>query len=220
MKPDFDRAAIAAMNILIEHNITETPIVTMPIIKNYPGVRVMSFTHMADVAGVERGDLVPVFGANQDAVTFKLGMSIDDVKYVVIYNMRLPHEIICRGLARELGHIVLGHDGVTRPQEVRLAEAMCFAHHLLSPRPIIRMIQESPMPLTLNAMTNTVGCSEECVEDMQGIPGAHVQPELNRQVRELFARGISEYIRFHLASPKQDHSPLVDLGTYMENYEE
>ena len=220
MKPDFDRAAIAAMNILIEHNITETPIVTMPILKNYPGVRVMSFAHMADQAGVERSDLIPVFGANQDAVTFHLGMSIEDVKYVVVYNMRLPHEIICRGLARELGHIVLGHDGVTRPQDVRLAEAMCFAHHLLSPRPIIRMIQESPMPLTLNAMTNTVGCSEECVEDMQEIPGVHVPPELNRQVRELFSRGISEYIRFHQASPKQDHSPLVDLGTYMDNYEE
>ena len=137
MEPNYDRAAIAAMKILVRHNITETPIVTMPILKNYPGVRVMSFTHMADMAGMERSDLVPLFGTNQDAVTFHLGMSIEDVEYVVVYNMRLPHEIICRGLARELGHIVLGHDGVTRPKEVRLAEAMCFAHHLLSPRPII-----------------------------------------------------------------------------------
>lgn len=220
MTPDYDRAAIAAMNILIEHQITETPIVTMPIIKNYPGVRVMSFTHMADEAGIDRNYLVPAFGSNQDAVTFHLGMGIEDVKYVVVYNMRLPHEIICRGLARELGHIVLGHDGVTRPQEVRLAEAMCFAHHLLSPRPILHMIQQSEMPLTLSAMTNTVGCSEECVEDMQVIPGAHVPAELNRQVRDLFARGISEYIRFHLAAPRKDHSPLVDLGTFMDNYEE
>jgi hypothetical protein len=192
----------------------------MPILKNYPGVRVMSFTHMADAACIERGDLVPLFCTNQDAVTFKLGMGINDVNYVVVYNMRLPHEIICRGLARELGHIVLGHDGVTRPQDVRLAEAMCFAHHLLSPRPILRMIQESDMPLTLSAMTNTVGCSEECVEDMQTIPGAHVPKELNRQVRAQFARGIKEYIRFHLAAPRKDHSPLVDLGTFMDNYEE
>ena len=220
MKPDFDRAAIEAMKILIKNEITETPIVTMPILKNYPGVRVMSFTHMADEAGIDRADLVPVFGTNQDAVTFHLGMGIEDVKYVVVYNMRLPHEIICRGLARELGHIVLGHDGVTRPQDVRLAEAMCFAHHLLSPRPILRMIQESEMPLTLSAMTNTVGCSEECVEDMQTIPGAHVPKELNRQVKSQFARGINEYIRFHLAAPRKDHSPLVDLGTFMDNYEE
>ena len=32
--------------------------------------------------------------------------------------------------------------------------------------------------------------------------------------------GIKEYIRFHLASPKKDKSPLVDLGTFMDNYEE
>lgn len=218
MKPDYDRAAIKAMEMLIEHQITETPIDPMPILKNFPGVRIMSFAHMADDAGVERDDLIPLFSKNQDAVTFRLGMNIEDVEYVVVYNMRLPHEIICRGLARELGHIVLGHDGVTRQQDVRLAEAMCFAHHLLSPRPIIRMIQESDMPLTLSAMTNTVGCAEECVEDMQSIPGAHVPKELNRQVKELFARGIKEYIRFHLASPKKDKSPLVDLGTFMNGY--
>ena len=220
MKPDYERAAIAAMKILIDHKITETPIVTMPILKNYPGVRVMSFTHMADEAGVDRDDLVPLFSKNQDAATFLLGMPIEGVKYVVVYNMRLPHEIICRGLAREFGHIVLGHDGVTRPQGVRLAEALCFAHHLLSPRPIIHMIQQSKMPLTLSAMTNTVGCSEECVESMREIPGVRVPKELNRQVRDLFARGIQEYIRFHSASPKQDHSPLLDLGTYMDGYEE
>lgn len=220
MVPDYDRAAIAAMEMLVNNNITETPIVTMPLIKSYHGVRVMSFAHMADEAGVDRDDLIPMFNKNQDAATFHLNMEIEDVTYVVVYNLRLPHEIICRGLARELGHIVLGHDGVTRPKDVRLAEAMCFAHHLLCPRPIIRMIQESKMPLTLSAMTNTVGCSEECIEDMQSIPGAHVPKELNRKVRDLFARGIGEYIRFHLASPKKDKSPIVDLGTYMDNYEE
>lgn len=220
MNPDFDRAAIKAMEILIENNITETPIDPMPILKNYPGVRVMSFSHMADDAGVERDDLVPMFSVNQDAVTFHLGMDIEDVKYVVIYNMRLPHEIIYRGLARELGHIVLGHDGITRPKDVRLTEALCFAHHLLSPRPIIRMIQESDMPLTLSAMTNTCGCAEECIDDMREIPGVHVPAELNRKVKALFARGIGEYIRFHRASPKKDKSPLVYLGNFMDYYEE
>ena len=220
MKPDYDRAAIKAMEILIEHNITETPIDPLPILKNYPGVRVMSFAHMADDAGVERDDLIPLFSVNQDAVTFHLGMNIEDVKYVVVYNMRLPHEIINRGLARELGHIVLGHDGITRPKDVRLTEALCFAHHLLSPRPIIRMIHESDMPLTLSAMTNTCGCAEECIEDMQMISGTHVPKELNRKVRELFSRGIGEYIRFHLASPKKDKSPVIDLGTFMDHYDE
>ena len=220
MKPDFDHAAIKAMEILIEHNITETPIDPMPILKNYPGVRVMSFAHMADDAGVERNDLVPLFSVNQDAVTFHLGMDIEDVTYVVVYNMLLTHESVYRGLARELGHIVLGHDGITRPKDVRLAEALCFAHHLLSPRPIIRMIQESDMPLTLSAMTNTCGCVEECIDDMREIPGVHVPAEMNRQVRDQFSRGIQEYIRFHLAAPVVDRSPRVDLGGFMDYYVE
>lgn len=220
MTPDYDRAAIAAMNLLVEHNITETPIKPMPILLAYPGVRVMPFTHMADEAGIDREDLVPLFGSNQDAVTFHLGMEIEGVKYVVVYNMRLPFEIIWRAVARELGHIVLGHDGVTRSMEVRRAEAMCFAHHLISPRPIIHLIQESGVPLTMNVLANTTGCSEECVDDMRIIPGAHVPKELNKQVRDLFERGINEYLRFHAASPVKDHSPLIDFGTYMDNYEE
>ena len=220
MKPDFDRAAIAAMQILIDNHVTETPIVPLPILLSYSGVRVISFAKMANEVNMERDELVPLFVHNQDAATFKLGMEIDDVEYVVAYNMRLPFEIIWRGLARELGHIVLGHDGITRPYEVRKAEAMCFAHHLLSPRPIIKMIQESGLDLTMNVLSDTTGCIDECVEDMAEIPGAHVPPEMNRAVREQFSRGIMEYIRFHNASKKVDHSPLVDLGTFMNNYEE
>ena len=218
MKPDFDRAVTAAMQLLIDHRITETPIMPLPILKNYPGVRVISFAKMANEANMERDELVPLFVRNQDAATFKLSMEINGVSYVVAYNLRLPFEIIWRGLARELGHIVLGHDGVTRPYEIRRAEAMCFAHHLLSPRPILRMLQESGFPLTMNVLSDTTGCIDECVEDMAEIPGAHVPAEMNRAVREQFARGINEYIRFHSAAKKVDHSPVVDLGTFMENY--
>lgn len=219
-KPDYDRAAIAAMKVLLENHITETPVVPLPILKKYPGVRVISFTHMADAAGIERNDLVPLFGSNQDAATFHLSSDIDDVEYVVVYNMRLPYEIIWRGIARELGHIVLGHDGLSRTTKARMAEAMCFAHHLLSPRPIIHMIQESNVPLTINVLASTTGCSDECVDDMQMIPGVHVPPELNRQVRDLFSHGIQEYIRFQKAANKIDRSPVVDFGTFMDYYED
>ena len=218
--PDYEQAAIKAMQILLDSNITETPVNPLPIMLHHPGVRVMPFTTMADRAGIEREDLVPLFGTNQDAATFHLDLDISDIRYVVVYNMRLPFEIIWRGIARELGHIVLGHDGATRPADVRMAEAMCFAHHLISPRPIIRLIQESGMPLTMSALANTTGCSDECVEDMQQIPGVHIPAEMNRQVKKLFARGINEYIRFHVSSPMVDRSPLIDLGTYMDYYEE
>ena len=60
MNADFDRAAIAAMKLLIEHQFTETPIKPMPILLSYPHVRVMPFTHMASEAGLERDDLIPL----------------------------------------------------------------------------------------------------------------------------------------------------------------
>lgn len=207
-----------AMQTIIENHIKETPIDSLSILLRQPGVRVMSFTKFASQAGIERHELVPMFGSNQDAATFNLDM-IDGVRYVVVYNMRLPFDIVWRGVARELGHIVLGHDGQTRPSDVRLAEAVCFAHHLISPRPILHMIRQS-IPLTMNVLTATTGCSDDCVDELRTIPGAHVPSDLNKEVRDLFARGIDEYIRFYKASDREDRSPLIDVGTYMDNYEE
>lgn len=219
MIPDYDRAATMAMKTLIDNHITETPIDSLSILLKQPGVRVMSFTRFATRAGIERHDLVPMFGGNQDAATFNLDMNLDGVRYVVVYNQRLPFDIVWRGVARELGHIVLGHDGQTRPSDVRLAEAICFAHHLISPRPILHMLREA-VPLTMNVLTATTGCSDECVDEMRDIPGAHVAPEINRKVKELFARGITEYISFYKAAQKQDKTPVIDFGSFMEGYEE
>lgn len=220
MIPRYTEAAAAAMQLLIDHNITETPIVPMPILKSWPGVRVISFARMATEANLERDELIPLFVANQDAANFRIRNAIDGVDYVVVYNTRLPYEIIWRGLARELGHIVLGHDGKQRPPMLRRAEAMCFAHHLLSPRPILKMLQESGIPLTMNVLSDTTGCTDQCLWDMQETPGVRVPPELNRKVRGLFERGISEYIRFRQNCKHPDRSPLVDFGMYMEHYEE
>lgn len=216
MSPDFDRAAILAMETLISNSISATPIDSLSILLKHPGVRVISFTRFAAQAGMDRHDLVPLFGENQDAATFRLGM-IEGVEYIVVYNLRLPYEIIWRGVARELGHIILGHDGVTRPADVRMAEAMCFAHHLISPRPIIHMLQEAG-PLTMAKLTDTTGCSDDCVEGLRNTPGVHVPAELNRKVRDQFSRDIREYIRF--SSVAQKKAPALDLGSYMDFYEE
>ena len=219
-KPDFDRAATAATQLLLDNHICETPVNPLPILLNYPGVRVLPYTKMALDAGIDRTELVPIFG-NQDAASFHLNLpGLDDVKYVVVYNMRLPFEIIWRAVARELGHIVLGHDGLTRPMDVRMAEALCFAHHLISPRPVIRLLQESGLPFTLSILSNTTGCSDECVDEMQRIPGAHVPKELNRQVKELFRPHIDEYISFHRSAKKPDNSHIINFGTFMDLYEE
>ena len=58
------------------------------------------------------------------------------------------------------------------------------------------------------------------VDDLQKIPGVNVKPEINAKIRDMFRPHITEYINFHKSSPKQDKSPVLDLGTYMDNYEE
>lgn len=220
-KPDYDRAASAAMQLLVDNHFTETPINPMPVLMSFPGVRVLPYAKMATDAGMDRQDLIYLFG-NAEASTFYLNpvsSGLDDVRYIVVYNMFMPSEIIWRGIARELGHIVLGHDGVTRENKARMAEALCFAHHLISPRPVLRLLQEKG-PLTMNVLINTTGCSYECVEELQTIPGARVPAELNRQVRDLFAPHLLEYLNFYHSSAKQDTSPFVYLGSFMDGYEE
>ena len=220
MTPDFEKAAAAAMNLLIEKHITKTPIDALDILLNTDGVRVMTFSSMALETGKDREQLVPLFGENQDAVTFRLEKSIDGVQYVVVYNMFLTVDIVMRGIARELGHIILNHDGATRETSVRMAEAKCFAHHLLSPRPVIRMMNDACLPVTLDVLAETTGCSSDCVADLQEIPGVHISKELNRKVKELFSKEIGEYVRYKKASKKMDNSPVVDFGRFMDYYEE
>lgn len=220
MSPDFDRAAAAALELLAEKKITQTPIDALSLLLDFPRVRVISFSRMASEAGEKRGDLVPLFGENQDAATFNLVSPIEGVDYVVVYNRFLTVDVVMRGIARELGHIVLGHDGQTRPADVRLAEAKCFAHHLLSPRPIIRILQESGAPLTQNVLSDTTGCSGQCVDELRTIPGVRVPGKLNETVRDLFSRGINEYLRFHRDCGAPDNSPVLDLGSFMDGYVE
>ena len=220
MQPNYKAAAAAAMNILIENNITVTPIDSLSILLSRPGVRVMTFSEMATETGTDRDDLVPLFGKNQDAVTFKLPQPIDGIDYVVVYNRFLLMDVVSRGIARELGHIIMGHDGQTRPAEVRKAEALCFAHHLLSPRPIISLLQDAGLRITLDILAETTGCSSDCVEGLQAIPGVHVSKEINQQVRKQFEKEILEYVRFRSASHKKDTSPEIDFGSFMDNYED
>ena len=220
MLPNYEAAAAAAMNLLIRKNITSTPIDSLSILLSTPGVRVMTFSEMATETGENRDELVPLFGKNQDAALFKLMQPIDGVDYVAVYNRFLLEDVVSRGIARELGHIVMGHDGQTRPAEVRLAEAHCVAHHLLSPRPVIRLLQESGIRITLDILAETTGCSSDCVEGLQAIPGVHVPKEINQQVKKQFEKEILEYMRFRSASHKKDTSPEIDFGSFMDNYED
>lgn len=217
MKPNYDLAATKAMETIVVNKITTAPIIPLPIFKRTPGVLVVSFAEMSDLADIERNKLVPMFGASQDAATFHV--TSGKLKYIVVYNQRLPMYMLQRALARELGHIILGHDG-TRPEEVRTAEAYCFAHHLLCPRPLIHAIQQAGIKLTVEVVGSVTGCYERCLSAMRKEPSANVPSFLNAAVHDQFKEYIQNFIAFQPYISSDDESALADLGHYMEGYKE
>ena len=217
MIPNYDRAATMAMQTLIDNRITTAPVMPLPIFKRTPGVLVISFAEMSDMTEIDRSSLVPMFGESQDAATFHI--SSDKLKYVVVYNQRLPFYMLQRSLSRELGHIMLGHDG-TRPEEVRTAEAYCFAHHLLCPRPLIKAVQDAGIKLTVEVVGSVTGCYERCLSAMRREPAAKVSADLNRAVREQFSDYLSNFLAFQPYLSFDDESQLADFGRYMDNYTE
>ena len=219
MMPDYDRAATAAAEILIKYGINTAPVDPIPIFKHADNFNVVTFTEMSRRIGMDRRDLLSSFDAeNHDAVS-SVYLNHGQPHYLIAYNMRLPQYIIQRALAREMGHIVLCHDG-SRPEDVRNAEALCFAHHLLCPRALIHAIQESGTRITVEVLGNTTGCYERCLIGMRRTPATHVPPDLNRQVRELFSDYISEFLDFQSYLSEGDESMIANFGTFMDGYEE
>lgn len=219
MTPDFDRAATKAAEILIKYGIGTAPVDPIPIFKKAPGFNVVTFTEMSQMIGMDRNDLVSAFSTeNHDAVS-SAHIKDGKIHYLVAYNMRLPQYIIQRALAREMGHIVLGHDG-SRPENVRNAEALCFAHHLLCPRALIHAIQESGTKITVEVLGNTTGCYERCLIGMRREPATHVPAELNRKVKEQFKDYIADFLDFQSYLSLEDDSMIANFGTFMDGYEE
>ena len=219
MTPDFDRAATAAAEVLIKYGICTAPVDPIPIFKKADGFNVVTFTEMSRLIGVDRSDVLSAFSAeNHDAVSSAY-LKDGHPHYLVAYNMRLPAYLIQRALAREMGHIVLGHDG-SRPEDVRNAEALCFAHHLLCPRALIHAIQESGTKITTEVLGNTTGCYERCLLGMRRTPETHVPAELNRRIKEQFADYAHDFMRYQPILSKEDNSPVADFGSYMDNYTE
>lgn len=218
MTPDFQTAAIRAAETLIRHKVTAAPIMPIPLLIATPGVKVLSFAEMAYTTGEDRESIIRSFNESQDAVTFTKRFNAS-LKYFVVYNQRLPFYILQRGLARELGHIVMQHDG-SRPEEVREAEALCFALHLLCPRPLIRALEDAGISMTIETLGNITGCYERCLAILSTLPAVSVPQELNRQVRAQFQPYIDDFVSFQHFLAAGDNTPLADFGTFMDGYKE
>lgn len=121
MEPDFQRAEQKAKEL--REAGADCP---LQILKSLQNVAAVSFAQASARYGIDRETLISMFDAgNQDAITmFRAG------SYLVIYNQELPCKTIRYAVARELGHIVMDHDG-SRPEAVRMAEACHFAEEFL-----------------------------------------------------------------------------------------
>ena len=218
MTPDYQAAAIRAAETLIRYNITAAPVEPINIIKSLPDTLVLPFAEVALKANKDRDQIIRTFGESQDAVT-SVHLTSHGLRYVVAFNQRLPAYIIQRAMARELGHIVLRHDG-SRPDDVRSEEAITFARHLICPRPLLRAISDAGISLSVEMLGNITGCYERCLAGLRKTPGVSVPPELNRQIRAQFADYVADFVKFHPILSREDETPIADFGTYMDNYDE
>ena len=218
MIPNYEAAAIKAAETLVKYNICSAPVLPLPILKRMPGVLVVSFAEMSQSSGIDRKNLVTMFGnENQDAVT-SVHNKNGKLVYLVAFNQRLPIYMIQRSLAREMGHIVLGHDG-SLPEDVRFAEAQCFAYHLICPRPLVKAVQDSNIRFSVEVLGNMTGCYERCLAGMRKTPGVNVPAELNRKVREQFSEYIENYLDYQ-TFVREDNSAFADFGSFMDGYKE
>ena len=219
MIPDLKTAAIKATETLIRHQVNTAPVAPLRILKEMPGVLVMSFESVSKEVNQDRKCVLSMLGEkNQDAYTV---VNLVDGKkhYLVMYNKLLSSNLFQRALARELGHIVLGHDG-SKPEDVRNEEAKTFANHLICPRALIHAIQATGMKVTTELLGNITGCYDYCLSCMRKQPEIKVPAELNRLVRDQFMPYVLNLFDFQRYATKKDVSSVADFGRYMEGYEE
>lgn len=216
MTPDYTKAAVKAAETLIRSGVKTAPISALPILSKMENVIVISFADLGDFAGINQHEFTPLFCKNQDAVT---SIHTENGKqiYLVAYNSLLPFAMVQRALAREMGHIVMKHDGCNHANK---EEALCFARHLLCPRPVIHAIQAINLRLTSDLLANLTGVFDQDLLSIRHTPGTDVPPGLNRFVRNQFMPFIMNFFNYYQTILPIDGSAIADLGTYMNGYAE
>lgn len=216
---DIETAALKATETLIKYHVSYAPVTPLPILKTMPNVLLLSFAEIATKVGMDREHVLSTFASdNRDVVTSVVNTD-GKLRYFIAYNQRLPFYMLQRALARELGHIVLGHDG-SRPEEVRQQEALYFARHFLCPRPLIHALREIVNPLTVETVGNITGCYERCLLGLRRTPGAHIPAEMNLAIKRQFADYITNFADCKGIFTAEDITGEADFGTYLDFYEE
>ena len=216
MNPDYEKAAVKAAETLIKYNVCSAPVSPLPILEKMENVIVVSFADVCSCSGISQCDFLPLFGKGRDAVT-SIHRENGKTWYVVAYNSLLPFNMIQRALAREMGHIVLRHEGSSKENA---QEAICFSQHLLCPRPLIHAIQATGFRITMDMLANLTGIFDQCLVCMRHTPGVSVPAGMNRFIRSQFMPFVQNFFEFYITVHPDDGSAVADFGSFMENYEE
>ena len=213
---DYNKAAVLAAETLIRYGVKATPISPLRILKDMDNVIAMPFSDLSEVSGICQDDMLKLFDKNRDAVSC-LHREGNHQIYMVAYNSLLPFAMIQRALARELGRVVLKHEESTQE---RTDEAVCFAKHLLCPRPLIHTIQMLNLRLTVDMMARLTGMFDQDLVSIRRTPATEVPPRINRFLRNQLMPFIMNFFEYYRNARPNDGSALADLGTYMDGYEE
>ena len=216
MTPDYTKAAVKAAETLIKFGVKVTPVSPMVILENMENVILKPFAEITDSLGVDPCDMRLLAEKSCGAIS-SVHTNNGKSWYVVAYNNLLPHTMVQNALARELGHIVLRHEEGTPETD---AEAVCFAQHLLCPRPLIHSVQATGMRLTKDVLANLTGVFHQCLIHLRKTPGTAVPAGLNRFVRSQLMPFILNFFDYYASLHPEDSSAMVDFGTYMDGYEE
>jgi len=216
MTPDINKAAVMASETLIRYNVKKFPVSPLKILRQMDNVIVVSFSDLSTRSCLDQRDLIHLFGKNLDAVT-SVHMENGRNVYVLAYNKMLPFPMAQRALARELGHIVMKHEGSSAKNS---DEAACFAVHLLCPRALIHAIQATGLRITHDLLANLTGVFDQSLSSLRRIPGASVPASMNRFVRSQLMPFIINFFEYYRTVLPSDGSALADFGTYMDEYEE
>lgn len=213
MNPNYNAAAIKASETLIKYGVKSAPVSPLSILEQMENVIIKPFSEMFDTS---EPDMRNTFGKSEGAIS-----SIHEMNgktwYVVGYNSLLPHTMIQNALARELGHITLRHEHTSPENSI---EAICFAQHLLCPRPLIHSIQATGLRITTDMLANLTGIFHQYLSYMRRTPGTTVPAGTNRFIRGQFMPFVLNLFEYYQATKPEDGSALADFGTFMDGYEE
>jgi hypothetical protein len=178
---------------------------------------VVSFADVSDSSGISHHEVVQnLFGQNRDAIT-SIHHESGKPEYVIAYNSLLPFAAVQRALAREMGHILLGHHDNS---QTNAAEAACFMHHLLCPRPLIYTVQATGIRITEDLFSMLTGVCDQDLMAMRRIPETSVPASMNRFIRNTMFPFVINFFEYYQTVSMNDGSAIADFGSYMDGYEE